>query len=209
MHWLDLDLNGQLKEENIIQPILPGETYITGESSANYFVQAHPGSIKSKFPDAKLILLIRNPADRAISHYKMLRRFQKEGRRLPRRLHSLVADAEKEINNFHKKRQGMFVSQGVYLTTLRKWHSYYDHDQLRIILSEDLAAHAHRKQVLGDLCSFLNIRKYAFDEIAERKFNLTPFSTIEPQSRELLMEFYRPYNTELENYLGKKLGWDS
>src|SRR5205085_3372396 len=53
--------------------------YITGEASANTFHDVAPSLLHQYLPDVRLILLIRNPIDRACSHHGMYRRFQAAG----------------------------------------------------------------------------------------------------------------------------------
>ena len=52
-----------------------GEEAITGEASPAYMCFPHvPKEIKSKFPKVKLIAILRDPVDRAHSHYHNARR---------------------------------------------------------------------------------------------------------------------------------------
>jgi len=53
-------------------PINKGESLITGEASTEYLDSSEaPQRIFQKFPNIKLIILLRNPVDRAISSYYM------------------------------------------------------------------------------------------------------------------------------------------
>lgn len=59
---------------------------IRGESSPQYLTYAHcAGKIKKLIPNAKIIVVLRNPVDRAFSHYVMYRNWRVEEKVLKRR----------------------------------------------------------------------------------------------------------------------------
>ena len=54
-------------------PVSPPDTIITGEATPNYFYNFEaPERILRCLPDIKLILVLRNPIERTVSHYNFL-----------------------------------------------------------------------------------------------------------------------------------------
>src|SRR5688572_12221195 len=107
-----------------------------GESSPSYlYIPRAAERIRHHIPDAKLIAVLRHPADRAYSNYIMLRR---EGwEMLP--LDQALAAEERRIRDgwgyaWHYLRRGSYGAQlELYLELFRR-------DQLKIYLYEDLQA---------------------------------------------------------------------
>ena len=79
--WPELDENGQLFTETVTVERKEGVKYITGEASVNTFFYANPKIVRRFLPEVKIILVLREPAERTFSHYRMLQRFKKEGRK--------------------------------------------------------------------------------------------------------------------------------
>ncbi|WP_287276577.1 MULTISPECIES: sulfotransferase domain-containing protein [unclassified Okeania] len=66
-------------------PTIPdGKNLITGEATPDYLVDPHtPQRMFNLVPDVKLIVLLRNPIDRAVSHYHHNRGISKKREPLP------------------------------------------------------------------------------------------------------------------------------
>ena len=57
-------------------PVVRGQ--LTGESTPSYvFYSAAPSRMKKLLPNARIIVILRNPVDRAYSHYNMVVRFNR------------------------------------------------------------------------------------------------------------------------------------
>ena len=80
LEWPELNQDGILIHERVKYPRDPDIEYITGEASANSFDELDPRVLYKYLPDLHLILLLRNPVERAFSHHRMFLRFQEEGR---------------------------------------------------------------------------------------------------------------------------------
>lgn len=66
--WLDLGKDLKMHPSQFKKKILDDKTYFTGEATANTFTCANPRWVKMILPKVKLILLLRDPSDRFISH---------------------------------------------------------------------------------------------------------------------------------------------
>lgn len=194
-NWIELLANDQL-ENSIIKKQKEAEiSYITGEASAATFTQAYPWLVKKIFPDIKLIVLLRNPTQRFISHYKMSMRFAKEGRKQYQKL-TLNDFVSQQINNFKKGSTRNILMQGIYVYHLKKWLKNFKQDQLYIGKTDDLLNPSDAQKELNNIFRFLNLDEYKFPQGLE-KFNVAKkyFDTTNEEIR--LNHFYKPYNEAL------------
>lgn len=105
----------------------PGQ--MLGEKSADYF--AHPlapARLAGAMPNARLVLQLRNPVERAYSDYKMLYR------------RGTVRQAPEFYLSGRVNEHPRFLEDGLYGKHLKRWLDHFDRDQLQIILFEDVKA---------------------------------------------------------------------
>ena len=113
-------------------PVLPEIRYLTGEASPTYFnnLQA-PERIAESFPNVKLIFLIRDPVDRAISDYYMKVRNGVEKRAIEEAIIPEINFLQQESvdfldpgSKFFKKNKGC-VRNGLYFYFFKSIHEYF------------------------------------------------------------------------------------
>jgi hypothetical protein len=73
--WEAADEAGTSKPTTIVVERQPDVHYITGEASANTFYDVAPSMLHRYLPDTRLIVLLRNPVERAYSHHRMYQPF--------------------------------------------------------------------------------------------------------------------------------------
>ncbi len=105
---------------------------IKGEYSPGYFASLEtPLLIKKHFPDAKLILCLRNPIERAYSHYFL----SKIKRKIP------PVSFEQILNNpYYKQYRERLIKPGFYYSHLTYWLKIFPRDQILILFYEDIKA---------------------------------------------------------------------
>jgi Sulfotransferase domain len=115
---------------------------ITGEGSTSYLANAKcPARIREVIPRVKLIALLRDPVDRAISHYFHEQRTGRE--RLPI-AEALAAEPERveqgdgEIRSLGYRRGGLYAEQ------LERYYTLFPREQLLVLKSEALFAEPER-----------------------------------------------------------------
>ena len=105
----------------------PGQ--MLGEKSADYL--AHPlaaARMASVLPQARLVIQLRNPVDRAYSDYKMLFR------------RGTVTQGPEAYLDGRPNDQPRFLEDGLYARHIRRWLDHFSADQIKIILFEDVKA---------------------------------------------------------------------
>lgn len=187
---------------------------LTGEASPSYFHNPEgPDRVYQLLPNTKLILLLRNPIDRAYSHYSMkTRNRQKQGLEKPLGFAEAIRK-EIEILKEHRpptptvetlKPLGCcYVSSGIYLYSLQNWLRKFDRKNLLILRSEDLFANP--KKMTDKVYQFLELPHY---EGTYDVFNAGSYSKVDPELRAEMFDFFKPYNELLFDYLDRDFGWN-
>ena len=125
---------------------------VAGEMSPEYiYSEAAPGAIRRLMPGAKLIAILRDPAERAHSHFSHNRRDGIEP--LPDFAAALAAEdlriAEGWWVSFHYRQRGYYARQ------LRRYLGLFPREQILVLLYEDLVADACA--FLKRICAFLGV----------------------------------------------------
>ena len=127
-----------------------------GEATQTYmFLPEAMPLIAGMLPDAHLVAILRNPVDRAYSHYWMNRSMGTETRDPGEALRESLDDPAPMFP---------YVDRGRYVDQLRRVCEHYPRSSLHVLLFEDLVARPG--ETFGALCDFLAI------DAAERPANL-------------------------------------
>jgi hypothetical protein len=191
-----------------------GMELLTGEASPYYvFHPQVPYRVARHLPDVKLILLLRDPVQRAYSHYQheVARGFETLGfeeaiRAEPERLagerERLLA--EPFYNSFAHQHHS-YLARGHYDEQLATWRSLFPDRQLLVLSSERFFAEPDRtfRQVLD----FLGLPP--FTPAAYERHNAHDYRQLGEAMRAMLVEHYRAPNRRLYETLGEDLGWSA
>lgn len=206
--------------------IIHKQDLITGEASPDYFFHTHaPKRVRSILPQVKLIVLLRNPADRAYSHY----RHQVARGRESLSFEKAITYEEERTRGEREKVEASetyysynyehfsYISRGIYADYLQKWFNLFPREQFLILKSEDL--YADPAAILKQTLRFLDVPEVEPKRLKEgyEKYNnseskehtkFTPPSKLDPEFRQRLVEFYKPHNARLYELLGRDFGWN-
>ncbi|MFQ5493118.1 MAG: sulfotransferase [Candidatus Dojkabacteria bacterium] len=185
--------------------IRPGRQgiYITGESSPNYMYRK--GTIEKihrVLPDVKLIMVLRDPTERAISHHNMISRLR-DGEFPP---FEEIVDQYLEGAEIPAETSKVgFIERGYYLRQIENILEYFSRDQLKITILDDLMRDPKKES--NRLYSFLGLGPFALRNY--RKANIGNYET-EPDKivRQKLRRHYEPFNSKLYDFLGRNLNWN-
>ena len=99
---------------------------VAGEATVEYMVNPDsPVRIAKLLPDIKLIFILRNPVDRAWSHYWHRVKNGEDARQFD------------EIMKSDDIFQEYFVQYGLYYKCLKRYYDIFNNDQIKIIILED------------------------------------------------------------------------
>jgi hypothetical protein len=135
-----------------------------GEVSPLYmFIPGAAGRIKKRIPDIKLIAILRNPVDRAFSHFSMHRR---DGFEPYETLAEAIADEPRRAQDGWVV--GQYLMIGYYGRQLQRYYNYFDRDQIRVYLYDDLVQDPVK--LLKDIFQFIGVDENYLPDMS-RKFN--------------------------------------
>jgi hypothetical protein len=159
----------------------------------------------------KIILLLRNPVDRAYSHYQNEVKLgfehlsfedavDQEAARLDGEVQKLLDDEKYQSFNH---RHYTYLSRGIYVEQLKPWMKAFPRDQILIIISEDFFVSP--QQVLDKVFKLLHVPDFQLP--AFRVHNRLQYQGMDPHTRERLDAYFAPHNQALCDFLGTKFGW--
>ena len=168
--------------------------------------------ISSYFPNTKLIAVLRNPVDKTYSHYIMGVNEGNEKRSFEEVLKYDLKQLENFSDSYSKKSddyfknvvENSFVARGFYLEQLDIWFKLFPKKQILIIKSEDLASRT--TEVVKDIFNFLMLPEYKIKNVS--KHRVSDYSKMNSSTRKTLVEFFKPYNKKLYEFLDRDFGWD-
>jgi Sulfotransferase domain len=132
-----------------------------GESSTSYlWDERAPYRIRERVPEARIIILLRDPIERAYSHYLADVRYDRV--RLPFS-GALLQDAAREKKVWGVSR--LYVEMGRYASQVSRYLEAFSPDCVRVYLSDDLRRNP--EDVLRDVASFLGVDPGAIGRVDE------------------------------------------
>lgn len=172
----------------------------SGESSPTYLMEPGvPERVANLLPDVRLIVQLRDPVERAASHFSLRRG---KGSEPESTLAAALEDEERRLqgNSHHQGLGGSidcYFEQGSYVKGLRRWSEHFDRDQMLVVNSGELFTHP--VAVYDRTLSFLGLEPHQPDFVVH---NATPRVDVEDETLARLRERYRPLNAELEGEYG-------
>lgn len=180
------------------------------EASPSYlFHPLAPERIHRMVPTARLIVMLRNPVDRAISHYFHQRR---KGRETLPILEALQAEEERLAPALAREdyrdpvfRQFSYKSRGVYHEQIRRYLEYFPPEQLLIFDADDLFTCP--EATLVRVWDFVGVEE-AFEGLDLSPRNVgSNRQRVDEDVRTYLEDWFRPHNRALEELLGRDFDW--
>ncbi len=187
--------------------------FITGEASTGYILNPHSlRRIKRIIPQANLILLLRNPVDRAYSHYKHTVRIGRE----PLSFEEAIEKEEERIGEALKQTRTnehyynfdialyAYLHTGIYIDQIEVLLELFPKKQILILKSEDF--NKDPSVIYKKVLHFLDVPISELTDSA--KHNKGESIAMEDGTRKKLVDYFKPYNQRLYNYIGIDYGWD-
>lgn len=190
-----------------------GIDLVVGEASPDYLFHPHaPIRVARALPSVKLIVLLRNPVERAYSHYwHQARRgheplsfdeaVAREPERLDGELERILSDPRYVS---YERHHHSYVTRGNYADQLRAWMDLFPPDRFLIERSEDFFAEPPK--VFARVLEFLGLHAWELTEY--ETFNAFASGAMAPDIRSALVDHFRPHNERLYEMLGRDFGWE-
>jgi Sulfotransferase domain len=185
---------------------------LVGEASPSYlFHPLGPERVRALLPDSRLVALVRNPVERAFSHYNhevalgreplsFEEALDAEEERLRGEVERLVADARYFSRPWWSH---TYKARGRYAEQLERWLAVFPKEQLLVLATDDLGAEPERTH--ARVLEFLGAAPHRLDSyprVFERRYRPMP-----AEARERLAAEFEEPNRRLYELLGRDLGW--
>jgi len=187
--------------------------FVTGEASPYYiFHPLTPYRISKMLPKIKLIAILRNPIDRAYSHYYFEKKlgieklsFEEVIKEESKRLYGETEKIKnnKFYNSFNHQNYS-YLARGKYYDQLKIWYKLFAKEQILIICSEDF--YENPNLVTNNALKFLNLPKFDFNK--KQVFNKGKYRSMNEKTRIELIEYFKPNNEKLYKFLNRNFQWD-
>ena len=215
-HFFD---NNHLRGEHFYRRLFPLRAHlrarraITGEATTHYLSHpAVPGRVAAMLPDVRLIAILRDPVERAYSHYQLAHRNGREPLSFEQALAAeperLAGEEARLLSDpaYRGEAYGVqsYRTRGLYLEQLERWWAAFPPERLLVLRSEDMFQRPG--EVYAQVVAFLGLRPdTASTAFAAR--NQVAYSSMLPETRAQLAAFYAEPNRRLEQRLGRSMGW--
>ena len=182
-------------------------------------------------PNAKFIVLLRDPTERCISAWNMYRSFNQfhadeifseyiQHSNGPMRsairellytkqFPSLETSVSQDIERFLKKSPDLepsFVRRGLYAEQISEYLTHFPLDSFLFIEIRELLA---TRELMAKVEKFLNLNLPLNSFVTINNQGIyDDFEDIHPHTRQLLKEFYAPYNNALYKLIGRTYDWN-
>lgn len=189
-----------------------GKRVVVGEASPYYLFHPLAAERAARLvPEAKLIVLLRDPVLRTHSHWKERRRSNAEPLDFSSALdaeETRLAGEEQRLREdpsyySYAHEQQSYVTQSRYVRSLRRWVELFGIENILVLASEEY--YAEPASTMRTITEFLGI-DYAPVAVGEHR-NAAHGEHIEPELRERLRAMFAADNAELEALIGRSLPW--
>ena len=185
---------------------------VTGEATPYYIF--HPLAAKrisQDLPNVKLITILRNPVERAYSHYNHMVRVGRENLSfddaLERESERLFQEEEKIMSNpkysTFKHLHYSYKARGRYVEQVTRWLNVFHREQMLFLSSEELYENA--AAVYNKAIEFLGLPRWEPENF--KAFNQGKYDGLSVATRERLARYFEPYNQQLYDLLKIDFGW--
>lgn len=187
---------------------------LTGEATPYYLFHPHAAArLAADVPAAHLIVMLRNPIDRAYSHYLYEVRlgnetapFAEAVAREAERVRTTPGELQPAGTYDPAHQHFSYLSRGVYVQQLRTWERHFARSQMMIIISE--AFFAQPGQALAKCLAFLGVQDTNWQPPRFEKRNYHgPYEGISLPLRRQLEAYFAAPNQALVDWLGYDPGW--
>ena len=190
-----------------------GTRLITGEGEPSYLPNPIvPQRAFDLTPGVQLIVMLRNPVDRAYSHYQ--HRFSR-GREVRTFEEVVKADKEKLKNGWDNMPTGDYKSlghlhysylpRGIYVDQIKNWMAVFPEERFLFISAEDFFSDA--QTIFDEVLAFLGLPEHRLER--NERHNAGKYTrSMSATTRQDLSDYFYPYNQRLREYLGRDFAWD-
>jgi hypothetical protein len=190
-----------------------GRPFISGEATASYLADHWtPRRAAKLVPNARLIVCLRDPADRAYSQYHYFRRRGSEPlgsfeEAIASEEQRLRGEESREIDDpsYHSWQvfRWGYLRTSRYAEHLERWLEVFPREQFLFLKFHEVIANPER--ALEQIHAHLGLPHHRNGELPT--LNAGSYEPMAQETRERLEEYFRPHNEQLRELTGVDFGW--
>ena len=168
--WGNTQHQGFIREENDYKELFKGNdsALIAGECSTSYLFSKEAAERISRYqPDARIIMILRNPTARAHSHYRMAVQMGLEQRDFDMAWHEDLAMKERRWGVSE-----LYADLGYYDEQLERYLDHFPSDRILVLFHEDFISRP--QEVLDKASAFLGVSAHPALLESERNKSRVP-----------------------------------
>ena len=190
------------------------QTCRIGESTPQYlFHPLVPQRVKALIPDAKFLVVLRNPIDRAFSHYNHNQRKKSieplcfedalhERNQILSKAKKLALLGDIQASRYYETYS--YLEKGMYVDQIERWFEYFPKENFFIFQTNEFNNITWNK-----IYEFLDLPKFENNNPWKGNYEIKyRYKPMKNTVRDELVELYKPYNEKLSKLLNKRLEWD-
>jgi hypothetical protein len=188
-------------------------SFITGEATPFYlFHPLVPKRMKGVLPNAKFLVILREPVERAYSHYQYAVKNGNE----TRTFEDAIANEIEEVNaeklkltigqkfNNRLLQNNAYISRSCYYEQLNRWFKWYKPEQFFVFSSEYFFQYP--EFFLKEIHGFLGVPKMSLKRSLPIA-NPNAYKAMNNQTFQQLKAYFQPLNEALFDLIDKQLWW--
>ena len=162
-------------------------------------------------PEIKLILMVRNPIDRAYSEFNLDVKEEEQEKTFEELINEEITRIEKEdesilsknyVDKFSPKFRH-YLRKGMYYEQLQPWLELFKKNQILIISAEEFENET--QEIYNKIFHYIGVSKYQIKNTQKaRKGN---YSKMNDHTRELLSKYFKPHNEKFFELIGRRYDW--
>ncbi|MDH2428938.1 sulfotransferase [Sphaerisporangium sp. TRM90804] len=186
-----------------------GGSVVVGEGSPYYL--HHPLAARRAYenvPNARILLILRDPVERTFSHYRERVRggaetlsFEEALDAEPQRTRGEEARLVTDPGYYsYAHEHQSYVAQSEYAVGLRRWLDHFPAERFHVVTSEEF--YSDQQRVCDSVATFLGLPPAPLPA-AGKVWNPAPKAELSPEVRRRLTEHFASHNADLEALLGR------
>lgn len=155
-------------------------------------------------------MILRDPVERACSHYRHEVSLGYESRRfkdaIKDEIEKLTSVGEDSVDKFrdpfyfsHEHVHFTYLERGMYAKQIKRWLKFFDKKKILFINSKNMFKDP--KKVIKSVSSFLNIDMWKMNDTARKNSGNYKIS-IDKKEKGMVKKFMKKYNKQLKSLLG-------
>ncbi len=195
-----------------------GRQLLAFEATPDYLLHPlAPARVQALLPDARFVVLLRDPAERAFSHYLHMQRLGFEARTFEQAIETetetiaadlarIHLDAGHNPKRFHRY---SYLARGRYVEQLERWMGCFPRS--RFLILDSAALYSDPEATYQEILRFLSLPMWSPKEFSNHSYvgKAAPAApAMEPGLRRHLAEHFGEANQGLADLAGRDFPWN-